>query len=158
MHESHWFRSLIETEAAARSLDPDLVEAIVRVESGGLAHAYRYERGFWARYLADDPRYRSANPKRVSASYGLMQCLFSTAVDHGYTGEPEGLFIPRVALAFGCAYLASLFQWSNDELAPAVAAYNGGKGVGLHPPFRNQRYVDTVLAALGDVQAERRGA
>lgn len=157
MSQSRWFRREIEEVAAQYALDPDVVEAVVRVESAGLAHAYRYEPAFFSRYLADDPAYRDRQPYRVSASYGLMQVMFSTAVQHGLpvTSEPEVLFLPVVSLKYGCMHLASLLEWSRGNLDQALAGYNGGKRGNEHPPYRNAGYVSKVRAALHKIKGER---
>jgi soluble lytic murein transglycosylase-like protein len=155
--EANWHRNDIVVAAKTHGLDPNLVEAVVRVESGGLANAYRFEPGFWARYLATDERYRYRNPRRVSASYGLMQVMYSTAVEAGLSvaTEPEMLFVPGVSLQYGCAHLASLLAWSKGNVEQALAAYNGGKGGNAKPPYRNRAYVDKVMVAYANVRRER---
>lgn len=154
-HESSNFRGEIEAVAFRHRLDPDLVEAIVRVESSGLAHAYRFEPAFFQRYLADDPAYDGANPRRVSASYGLMQVMYPVARELGYRGEPEGLFVPIVALEYGCKKLRELLDWSGDNTDQALAAYNGGRRGNERPPYRNQIYVNKVNTVLARVRDER---
>jgi soluble lytic murein transglycosylase-like protein len=151
-HESRWFRSDLESLAAFHKIDPNLVEAVVRIESAGLAHAYRYEPAFFTRYLADDEKYSHANPRRVSASYGLMQIMYPVAVEHGFNGPPEELFIPREGLDWGCTHLASLLKWSKGNVDAALAAYNGGKGGNAKPPYRNQTYVSKVLVAFSTIK------
>jgi soluble lytic murein transglycosylase-like protein len=158
MSESKWYRSLIEKEAAQDPpLDPDLVEAIVRVESSGLAHAYRYEPAFWQRYLADNPDYRNMNPRRASASYGLMQVMYPTAVERGLArrADPEVLFQPFYSLLYGCEHLRRLLAWSKGNVDQALAAYNGGKAGNSKPPYRNRGYVEKVHAALAQIKKER---
>jgi soluble lytic murein transglycosylase-like protein len=153
--ETTWYRPLIEQTAKAHGLDPLVVEAVVLVESSGLAHAYRYEPGYWTRYLADQDEYRHLNPRRVSASYGLMQVMYPTARQHGLDPEldPEVLFVPTINLTYGCLHLKSLWLWSQGILAQALAAYNGGKRGNGFPPYRNQHYVHKVLAAWDRLKA-----
>jgi soluble lytic murein transglycosylase-like protein len=122
---------------------------------GGKTHAYRYEPGFWLRYMAKNPKWDGANPERVSASYGLMQVMFPTALEHGYPDDPpEYLFVPTIGIEYGCRVLAGLLKWSHWDLNSALAAYNGGKA-GNPPggPLRNQVYVDKVLAWLRKARA-----
>jgi soluble lytic murein transglycosylase-like protein len=152
------YRSEIVASAAAHGLDPDLVQAVVEQESSGRFYAYRYEPAFFMRYLASKAEYKDRNPHEVSASYGLMQTMFSTAVEHGYDGEPWGLFAPTVSLEYGCRVLASNLKWARGHYVglakhevvittrAALAAYNGGK-VGNQPngPLRNREYADEVL-------------
>jgi soluble lytic murein transglycosylase-like protein len=144
------YRREIESAARLANLDPNLVEAVVLVESGGHTNAYRYEKNFWFKYMAPKPEYRDANPERVSASYGLMQVLWVVAVEVGCSrvDPPEYLFVPAIGLTFGCLKLAQLLAWSKGNVTQALAAYNGGKGSNGAPPFRNQSYADRVLKQL----------
>jgi len=143
------YRAEIVAAAKTHGLDPDLVEALVLVESSGRTHAYRYEPAFWTRYLATNPAYQHLNPERVSASYGLMQIMFPVAVEVGYTAhDPEYLFVPSIGLEYGCRKLAALLRWAHGSVPQALAAYNGGQGGNAAPPYRNQPYVDRVVARL----------
>jgi soluble lytic murein transglycosylase-like protein len=153
--DTSWCRPLIAQAAKEHGLEPLVVEAVVVVESSGLAHAYRYEPGYWTRYLADQDEYKSLNPRRVSASYGLMQVMYPTARQHGFpaTADPELLFVPTFNLKYGCLHLMSLMDWSGGILAQALAAYNGGKRGNGFPPYRNQHYVHKVLAAWDRLKA-----
>lgn len=143
------YRADIEAAAAAHGLDPDLVEAVVCVESSGKTHAYRYEPAFWRRYLADTPEYADANPERVAASYGLMQVMYTTAKDHGFSPtDPEFLFVPRMGLDYGCRHLARCLAWSGGNVEQALAFYNGGRKGNEAPPYRNAPYARKVLALV----------
>lgn len=122
------YRALIEQVAQGHGLDPNFVEAIVIAESSGHTDAFRYEPGFYERYLKDKPEYAGQNPRRVSSSYGLMQVMFSTAQQYGYGSSPESLFIPEIGLQFGCTHLRLLLDWAQGDMRKAAAAYNGGKG------------------------------
>ena len=141
------YRQEIEAAAARFGLDPDLVEAIVLTESAGKTHAYRYEPQFWAKYLAPKPEWQHEHPERVSASYGLMQVLYVVAKEVGFKqSAPEYLFVPDIGLEFGCRKLRQLLDWSKGNREQALAAYNGGKKANTKPPYRNQTYVNRVLA------------
>lgn len=141
--------------ASRHALTPDLVEAVCVVESSGLTNAYRFEPLFWRRYLEHNPQYDGADPRRVSASYGLMQVMFPTAVDHGMpaTEPPEYLFVPIIGLDWGCRILAARMKWANGDLRKAVASYNGGKGGWSESA--PQAYADKVLGELAKLQAAR---
>lgn len=147
------YRKDIEVVASLRQIDPDLVEAIVLVESSGQADAFRHEPGFWKKYLADNPRYAGKNPRRVSSSYGLMQIMYPTAVDLGFRHDPEMLFLPGVNLDYGTKYLKSLLTWADGNVERAVRAYNGGKG-GANKPI-TAPYWRKVQKALAQIKAER---
>lgn len=122
------YRAAIDLAADMHGLDADLVAAIVEQESNYRFHAYRYEPNFWTKYLATNPMYAAREPREVSASYGLMQVMFTTAVEHGYAGEPWGLFAPAESLEFGCRVLAGNLTWASGHTRQAVAAYNTGRG------------------------------
>lgn len=156
-HESSNYRAEIEVAASRYKLDPDLVEAVVRVESSGLTHAYRFEEGFYRRYLASNPAYDGANPRRVASSYGLMQVMFATAKEElGFTDAPEYLFVPTIGLEAGCHFLSNLLAYTGHDLERALAAYNGGRG-GSRRPFSPavSIYVHKVQTALRTVKQER---
>jgi soluble lytic murein transglycosylase-like protein len=162
------YRTEIEDAAAAYGLDPDLVAAIVEQESSGRFHAYRYEPNFYAKYLAGKQEYEGREPREISASFGLMQVMYTTAREHGFVGEPWELFNPRVSLDYGCQHLASLLKWarshytglgSNEKAVTtrsALAAYNGGKSKNgpQNVPLRNAMYADQVLVRYRRIKGE----
>jgi soluble lytic murein transglycosylase-like protein len=144
-----------EIAAAAErfKLDPVLVEAVVLTESAGRTHAYRYEPQFYAKYLYGKPEWMHDIPERVSASYGLMQIMYVTAREVGFTqSAPEYLFVPEIGLEFGCRKLRQLLDWAQGRVPQALAAYNGGKKANTTPPYRNQAYVDKVLSWMAKLR------
>ena len=140
-----YYDAEIETAAHRHGLDPALVKAVVLVESAGKTHAYRFEPGFWLRYMASDPQWDGANPERVSASYGLMQVMYSTARQHGFQGSPEHMFVPLVGLEYGCLHLKHLLDKCLGHVEQALAQYNGGERGNTAPPYRNGEYARKVL-------------
>lgn len=146
------YRSLIEQIARQYLVDPNLVEAVVLKESSGETDAFRFESGFYDRYLRTNPDYAGQNPRRVSSSYGLLQVMYPTARQYGFSGPPEFLFVPETGLRFGCQHLAKLLVWADHDLHKALAAYNGGQGNWRAPV--PQAYATAVLAILRGVEAE----
>lgn len=140
------YRRLIRLAANDYGLDAQLVEAVVIVESSGHTDAFRFEPRFYDRYLKGHPDYQGQIPRRVSSSYGLMQCMFSTARDLGFTGEPEMLFLPDVGLDWGCQKLKAELTWAKGDVRKALAAYNAGRG-GWRSDA-GQRYCEKVLRTL----------
>lgn len=137
------------------ALPPDLVEALVLVESSGKTYAYRYESAFWTKYLSVAPEWKTSNPERVAASYGLMQIMYVVAREVGFTSpDPELLFVPDVGLDYGCRKLRQLLDWSKGNVEQALAAYNGGKVANAAPPYRNGAYARRVLAILSALNKE----
>ena len=143
-----------EIAAAAKpyGLDPDLLEALVIVESSGRADAFRYEPGYYARYLANNPAYEGKNPRRVASSYGLCQVMYPTALQYGFRrdAEPEMLFLPGVNLDLGARILSNLLARYGGNVESALQAYNGGPGnVGSAATVAYSR---KVLGALKGIQ------
>jgi soluble lytic murein transglycosylase-like protein len=119
------YDSAIEEHAAAHRVRPELVRAVIQVES------------------AFNPRARSNK-----GAMGLMQLMPDTAADLGVTNAYD----PEQNIRGGVAYLRQLLDkfGGNEELA--LAAYNAGPGAVTKygdaiPPYRETRqYVDKVRA------------
>jgi hypothetical protein len=173
-------RAAIETAAAAHGLSADLVEALVRVESGGNPYAWNPEPAF--RYLWDvrhgQPFRRITTQEAAAkrpppdffalqgdpdqewwgqqASWGLMQVMGAVARELGFR-EP---YLPALTgvetnLALGCRKLASLLAWAGGDLEQGLSAYNGGQGGNAVRPFRTGIYAHKVLTMLQTVERER---
>ena len=134
-------------------LDKRLVMAVAMVESAWNPHAYRFEPKFWDRYLANNPEFNHMKPEEASASYGVMQIMYTTAVQFGFKGDPKELYDPVVNILLGCKILRILIDkaktttnltfWPEDI---ALARYNGGsrKNPGPDGKLRNISYVKKV--------------
>ncbi|TKJ30081.1 hypothetical protein CEE39_08570 [bacterium (candidate division B38) B3_B38] len=138
------YRGLIEEWCRLFGFDPDLIEALIIVESGGNADAFRYEPGFYRRYLKGKEGVKSIYfdlchdgpplPRRIASSYGLMQVMYPTAVDAGYRDLPEYLFIPLINLHWGLTVLDEIRREVEEEIPDEglrqkvmLARWNGGK-------------------------------
>lgn len=115
----------IREHASKNGLSPDLVRAVIQVES-------------------------AFNPNAVSAkgAMGLMQLMPATATEYGVR-DP---FHPEQNIGAGTAYLKRLLGRYNNKIELALAAYNAGPGnvekYGDVPPFREtQDYVKRVTGA-----------
>jgi soluble lytic murein transglycosylase-like protein len=118
------YGELIDNLSATYGVDPQLVRAVVQVESG----------------------YRSRARSRKGA-VGLMQVLPSTGRQYG----ARNLLDPKTNLETGIRHLKSLLD--RFELKMALAAYNAGetavKRFGGIPPYRETRsYVSKILSLL----------
>lgn len=114
----------VVSEASGRyRLDPDLINSVIRAESGFKVHA--------------------VSPK---GAQGLMQLMPETA---SKLGVPNA-FDPEANVDGGTRYLRELLEHYNFDLIKALAAYNAGpqrveqyKGV---PPYRETRlYVASIV-------------
>ena len=68
------------------------------------------------------------NPRAVSGAkaLGIAQMLLPTARWLGYTGAPDGLFDPAVALPLSAKYLRILSDRYKNNLAAVLSGYNAG--------------------------------
>jgi soluble lytic murein transglycosylase-like protein len=131
------FEPLIQEHASRHALRPDLVRAVIQVESGF------------------NPRARSNK-----GAMGLMQLMPATARDFG-ASDP---YDPAQNIGAGTKYLRQLIDRyeGNEELA--LAAYNAGSGAvdrygRIVPPYRETReYVKKVGSASAVRRVARKGA
>ena len=153
-------QTLIEKAAADHGLPARLVAATVGVESGGNTWAFRFESGFYQRYVKPNTSIRALGPcsldterQAQATSWGLMQVMGATARSLGFAGPfLSALCVPETGLEFGARFLAKL---RDRHLAlhgwpGVVCAYNAGS-VRKDPEgrFANQAYVDRIAQALG---------
>jgi hypothetical protein len=119
------YTELIATTAGKHNLDPDLLHAVIRVES-----AY--------------------NPSAVSSAgaVGLMQLMPDTARRYGVIDRRD----PVQNIEGGAHYLRDLMAMFGSNLTLAIAAYNAGENAVIKynnsiPPYpETQQYVKQVLA------------
>ena len=123
------YKSLIRSAARDNDLDPELLIALVYVESGGNS--------------------RAVSPKKAS---GLTQLMAGTAKDLGVTN----VFDPRQNISGGARYLKQQID-SFGQVSLALAAYNAGptrvkKRNSL--PSETQRYIEKVLQIKRALEAQ----
>lgn len=141
-------RSAVDTAADRFGLSPAILWAQLAVESDHRWDAFRFEADYYQRYIIGNGKALAAKYGPLAAcSFGPLQILLETAVEHGFGGEPHELFGP-LGLAAGAALMADLLRWAGGDYARAMAAYNGGKGQNAKPPYRSQAYVDRVMSRL----------
>jgi len=107
---SETLRALADAIASREGVPRELVSAVIEVESAWNPNAFRSE------------------PQIGDASYGLMQTLYGTAKEVGYTGSPQGLFDPATSILYGVKYLKKMLALFGGSWALALAAYNAGPG------------------------------
>jgi hypothetical protein len=144
-----------------------LLKADALCESSLDEHAYRYEPGFFRRYLADKPEWKDQDPAVVSASYGLFQIMWTTAWYLGFRGTQDDLWNPVINAELGGKLLRKLLDEvvaekvcdNNFWLSPimvALARYNGGQrdNPSVAGALRNQKYVDRVMKTWQELKVK----
>lgn len=126
------FTQIVGRAASAQRIAPELLQAVIAVESG---HAVR----------AVSPR----------GAQGLMQLMPATARAYGVT-DP---FDPQQNIAAGARHLRHLLDQFGQDTALALAAYNAGAGAVIRhrnriPPFAETvSYVPRVMRYFSQLQA-----
>lgn len=142
-----------------------LLKAISYVESSYNQRAYRYEPAFWTNYLSKDPAWKDQNPALVSASYGLMQLMWTTAWALGFRGtQMEDLEDPAVNIDLGAKLIRQILDkvYSSQAcecfrvtpIGVALARYNGGSfdNPNKDGDLRNYKYVSKVFVAWDNLK------
>jgi soluble lytic murein transglycosylase-like protein len=110
-------KALVDDVAKQHGLDPLLLHAVVRAESG-------YNR-------------QAVSPKGAS---GLMQLMPDTARRFGVTD----LFDPRENLKAGARYLSWLLKLFDGDIELALAGYNAGEQAVIRAGYRIPPYNETI--------------
>jgi len=111
------FREEIVKAGTRHGIDPDLIRAVIRVES-------------------------NFNPRAVShkGAMGIMQLMPGTAKIYG-VWDP---FNPVANIEGGTRHLRDLMRYFNGNLRLALAAYNAGKDAVIKYGFKVPPYTETV--------------
>lgn len=111
---------LIERVGTRYGVDPKLLAAMVRTESGGRQGAVSNK-----------------------GALGLMQVMPQTARSLGVAHPGDMLADPELALSAGAAYLKTLQARLGNNVALVVAAYNAGPGAVMKAGMRVPAYRET---------------
>jgi hypothetical protein len=114
---------VVKAASGTYSLDPDLVNSVIRAESGF--------------------NVRAVSPK---GAQGLMQLMPQTASNLGV----QNAFDPRANVEGGTRYLRELLERYNFDLIKALAAYNAGpqrveQYGGVPPYYETKAYVARIV-------------
>ena len=123
------YDDIINSAAKQFKVDPNLIRAVITVESNWKPDAER------------------AEPQIKDTSYGLMQVLLGTArmVANNQSITATQLKQPTLNILLGSKYLSQ--QLDKYPLDDAISAYNAGRPLYSILPWRrfaNQAYVDKV--------------
>ena len=110
------FKPFIEEASAAFRVPPELIHAVITVESN-------YNQ------LALSPK----------GARGLMQIMPATATRFGSNGN----FEPRQNILTGSRYLRWLLDYFNDDIELTIAAYNAGEGAVMRAGRKIPRFTET---------------
>jgi soluble lytic murein transglycosylase-like protein len=117
------FERIISEAATRHGLDPDLIRAIIQIESGGIPDA-----------------------RSSKGAIGLMQLMPETSLNLAVSNP----FDPKANIWGGTKYLSQLLERFRGNLVLTLAAYNAGpekveKYGGIPPYPETRRYVRNVL-------------
>ena len=130
------FKVHIRNASLKYMVDPDLVEAIIQVESNFRSDAVSH-----------------------SGATGLMQLMPGTARDLDVIDR----YNPRDNIHGGVKYISELMKRFENNMTLAIAAYNAGpaaveKHNGVPPNAETPRYVEKVIKAYHDLKIADFGA
>lgn len=125
------YQSIVTEYADQHSLDENLIRAVIWKESSGHPNAKRWE------------------GEEYGYSRGFMGVLYGTALQMGFTGEPDDLFDPDTNVDYGTAYLRWQLDRYGEDVRKALSAYNAG----TYTPT-NKYYVDKVLEYYARLKAK----
>lgn len=122
--------ALVRKAAAAQSLDPALVCAVVEQESGWNPWAMRYEPLFFAKYVANlytNNKITASEAYARGFSWGLMQVMGQVAREMGFDGTfLSALCDPEQGLSVGCKLLHKKLDAADGDTTRGLLAWNGG--------------------------------
>jgi soluble lytic murein transglycosylase-like protein len=116
------WESIILRYAVPRGIDPDLVAAIMMVESAGDSNAVSY-----------------------AGAIGLMQVMPYHPQDFPNRPAAYLLYDPAFNLQWGVSILAANIEWAQGDLALALGAYYGGRAHSLAGSAGTRAYAQKVL-------------
>src|SRR5579863_4428600 len=122
--------TLARRTAAAYSLDPALVCAVVEQESSWNPWAMRFEPLFFAKYVASLYTNNKVSASEAYArgfSWGLMQVMGQVAREVGFDAPfLSALCDPEQGLTVGCKVLRKKLDAMDGDTTRGLLAWNGG--------------------------------
>ncbi|HXJ04396.1 MAG TPA: lytic transglycosylase domain-containing protein [Candidatus Acidoferrum sp.] len=122
--------ALARKAAAAQSLDPALVCAVIEQESSWNPWAMRYEPAFFAKYVAHlytNNKVTASEAYARGFSWGLMQIMGQVAREMGFDATfLSALCDPEQGLPIGCKLLRKKLDAMDGDTTRGLLAWNGG--------------------------------
>lgn len=138
-------------------VSPELLAAIIQVESGGRQGAFRYEPAFYNKYIRNKkleklpgyvPTEVTPTSEKLlrSSSFGLMQIMGQTARENGFEREDlcDLIIHPDLNINLGAKIIAKHLS-NTVDVKDALLRYNGGG---------DPDYPDRVLDCMEDGEAQ----
>ncbi|KJR43827.1 Lytic transglycosylase-like, catalytic domain protein [Candidatus Magnetoovum chiemensis] len=122
------YEDMVKSAASEYSVDPELIHAVIMVESGGNSEAV----------------------SRCGAK-GLMQLMPATAKDLGVRNSLD----PKENIMGGTKYLSQLIKRYDGDTRRALAAYNWGMGNVEKNPNRMPKETKNYIAKVEKIYAQR---
>lgn len=145
-------RTLIEHHQDRGSLPVELVLAICMKESSFRSYAIKYEPQY--RYLVgDQAKMAVAELLGQKHSWGLMQVMGAVAREYGFTGAFHELWDPQIGLRYGMNHLNKLYR-RHGNWPDTIASYNAGIPSKVNGAYKNQAYVNFVLARWSEYEQQ----
>lgn len=142
-------------------ISPDLIAAIISVESNGDECATRYEEKYRYLYRVSDFSSflnisEATETVQQKTSWGLMQIMGAVARELGHSGHLVELCNPKLNLKYGVKKLTNLAARYSD-MRDIISAYNAGSPKKKEDgTYINQGYVDKVIEKYNELMELRR--
>lgn len=154
--------SIVKRESTRVDVRPELVMAMIDVESEGIVESIRFEPNY--KHLSSPERSAARLGITVATetalqrmTYGLLHINGGTARWLGFKGPLTNLLHAPTNVRWALKYVAKLKERYRDE-RDIVAAYNAGSARrDASGRYENQQHVDKVFARLDGRQSSKRG-
>ncbi len=147
------WKSILEKVAVEYRLDPNLMRALIQVESAGRTHAMRYEPNWKYLYhvvdLAELNHITAHTEEQLQKfSYGLCQMMGSVIRELGFRGMLTECLNPEILLPLMAKKLRILSDKYGSE-SDVIVSWNAGSPIRTPAgTYINERYHDLVSIEL----------
>lgn len=142
-------KSLAQAAAITEDIPWELIYAVCLTESSGNEFAIRHEARY--RWLLGD-NLTAGEYIGQKTSWGLMQVMGAVAREYGFTDQFPALWDPATGIKYGVKHLRRLYA-KHGKWPQTIAAYNAGTPQLIDGKFKNQAYVDKVLAYWSEIES-----